>query len=140
VPTSADHLPKPPPYVGEASLRGRAAFAGYWIHLLNYSVTTGTTRRLEAVSSPACDGCNNYLAQIENDRRKGVRSKGFGWTPVSATPGNSNDVLVDVDARAYVRAAKDGTSVQVGSAHYEVGFELERRGSEWRARELYIPK
>ena len=138
--TETTSVPRVPPYVAEISLRGRAAFAGYWIHLLNYSVATGTTRHLEAVSSPACSGCNNYLDQIEKDRRNGVRSDGFQWTPVSAAPGETNDVLVGVEARAYVRASKAGTSVEVRSAQYEVGFELERHGSKWRTRELYLPK
>lgn len=133
-------LPETPPYVEEASPRGRAAFAGYWIHLLNYSVTTGTTRHLENASSPACNGCNNYLRQIEKDKREEVRSKGFRWVPVSAAPGDANDVLVDVDADGYVRASKDGTTVKVRATQYEVGFELERHGSEWRVRELYLPK
>lgn len=133
-------LPEAPPYLNEASLRGRAAFAGYWIHLLNYSVATGTTKYLRGASSPACRGCNNYLDQINTDRRNSVRSTGFRWVPVSATPGDSHDVLVRIETRAYIRTSRDGTSVKVRAANYEVGFELERYGSKWRARELYLPK
>ena len=136
----AETLPEPPPYVDEASVRGRATFAGYWIHLLNYSVTTGTTNHLEAVSSPACDGCANYITQIRKDRQEGVRSIDFQWKPVTADPGAGNDVLVHVDARAYERTSKNGDPVRVDADRYEVGFELERDGSSWRARELYLPK
>ena len=139
-PNRAETRPEPPPYVDEASVRGRATFAGYWIHLLNYSVTTGTTEHLEGASSPACDGCANYINQIRKDRQEGVRSTEFRWKPVSADPGRGNDVLVQVDARAYQRTSRSGDPIRVNADRYEVGFELERHGSSWRARELYIPK
>lgn len=141
-PPGASHesLPKPPPYVDEPSVRGRAAFAGYWIHLLNFSVNTGTTNHLEAVSSPECAACANYVDQIRVDRREGIRSTGFEWKPVSADPGSAHDVLVDVDAQAYKRVSENKDPIQVDADHYEVGFELERVGSSWRTRELYLPK
>ncbi|MBL0704537.1 DUF6318 family protein [Sinomonas cellulolyticus] len=90
----ARNLPKPelPAAAKENTEAGFKAFTQYWFDTATYSLETGDSGPLEAISDSGCKVCNGYLA----DSRAG------GWTvgPRWLSTGFSSDMKLDPAGQA----------------------------------------
>lgn len=138
-PTSTLTPPTLPKQALSKDATGAAAFAGYWIHVLNVAVLTADPTLIETISQPTCKGCESYIRQIESDRKDGIRSSGFRWDPKSASFKESDHVSVVIGAARYRRIGPNDSVTSIAANRYSVGFELDWIGDGWIVRELYIP-
>lgn len=138
--SSAGPTPPALPKIAERNdATGAASFAGYWIHVLNFAVAQQDPAPLHLVSSQDCQGCASYVRQIEEDKRGGIRSPGFKWTPESATFDGPTSVTVKVAAAGYQRLGPHTNQQVIRPSTYEVGFDLEWENGSWRVLEMYLP-
>jgi len=138
-PTSTLTPPQLPKQAERKDATGAAAFAGYWIHVLNFAVGSADPDPIQAISMPTCEGCESYVQQIESDRENGIRSEGFKWTPTSVSFEDSNRLDVKLSAAKYRRSQKHHVVKLVPEDKYTIGFELTWANNEWIVRELYLP-
>lgn len=117
---------------------GAASFAGYWIHTLNVSVANANPDAIDLLSMAACEGCARYARRIDLDRRRGIASVGFKWTPQSVRFNNESSVMVTVSAARYRRVGPDRV-VDVPATEYQLGFALSWTDDRWLVHELYVP-
>jgi len=92
-------LPAMPDQAKEDTNSGAAAFVHYWVDVLNYAVATGDIDELSRISSPDCEGCQEYISAIREMYDRGGYHVGGEWSvenvEVATTP-DSRLVTIDV--------------------------------------------
>lgn len=58
---------------------GAIAFTKHYVDVLNYAAVTGDTAELKRLSSPKCEGCQEYIDLYEETYESGGYFKGGEW-------------------------------------------------------------
>lgn len=93
--------PTPPAIPSEAvpdTPQGAAAFARFYLELLNQAFAEGDATTVRALSDPGCGTCMNLIGAIEEKPSLGERVEGGDYEVVfaEAPPVEAGDVIVDV--------------------------------------------
>lgn len=129
--------PTPPVLPAAASGRSDAAvkaFVDYWVDTVNYAMTTGDTRPLEASSSD-CGGCDDYVDLYRGIYSSGGFLKTTGWTPtfkqVDSGAGGAT-VLLEVRAAPVRYRIEQGADTQQSDSNvYQLRLQTKRGASGW---------
>lgn len=138
--TSASPSPSVVPMPSEAAAEtpeGAAAFARYYLELMNAAFAAGDATEVRRVSDPGCGGCNNLIGAIEEPQKEGERVEGGDYVIgfAEAPPVEAGDVIVQLrysleEVRVY---APDGQLLRRKNAVPDVDAEMRllRRGASW---------
>lgn len=81
--TSATPTATPPTMPAQAkedTPEGAAAFVKHYIDVFNYASNTGDVEELSRLSSPDCEGCQNYIKLYRDTYNAGGYFKDSDWT------------------------------------------------------------
>jgi len=133
--------PDMPELANEESDEGAFGFATHFIESMNYSVNSGVTEPLTALSSKSCESCRSYIETIQSDAQHGTTVRGFRWTIANGSVDNDGAVDLRIDADEYeIREFGDADWSRVESARYELGLSLKYGSSGWTVMEMYLPE
>jgi hypothetical protein len=135
-PTAAAPLPVPPEAT-PATPQGAAAFARYYLGLMNQAFSTRDSSLVRRVSDPGCGGCNNLIGAIDESPEEGERVEGGKYVVAfaEAPPVEEGDVIVEVRySLTEVRVlAPDGSLIRRTPPveNVDAQMRLLRRGNAW---------
>jgi hypothetical protein len=133
-PSPAAALPVPPEATPE-SAEGAAAFARYWIQVLEQALATGDATHLRTLSDSGCGGCNNLIGAVESGA-PGETIRGGRFTVEFAEAPSLENGETIVTLR-YSRAAgeligPDGTATPVQpEGPVDAEMRISRQGETW---------
>lgn len=129
-------LPLPSEAAAETP-QGAAAFARYYLELLNRAFTASDASSVRLVSDSGCGGCANLIGAIEAPPEVGERVEGgeFVVKFAEAPPVEDGDVIVDLrysltEVRVY---GSDGQLLRRKDSIQDVDAQIRlvRRGESW---------
>ena len=135
-PTPAAALPVPSE-AAAATPQGAAAFAEYYLELMNQAFRTRDAAAVRAVSDPDCGGCSNLIGAIEAPATAGERVEGGEYQVqfTEAPPVQNGDVIVELRySLTELRVvADDGRVLERKPAVEDVDAQMRllRRGPSW---------
>jgi hypothetical protein len=134
-PSPAAALPVPPEATPETA-PGAAAFARYYLELLNVAFRTSDATAVKAVSTQECEGCQNLIAAIERGDEPGETVTGGDYSVVfaEAPPVENGDVIVELRYDvSEVQVRQDGGDVSTLPAKTAIDAQMRllRRGDIW---------
>ncbi|WP_332644255.1 DUF6318 family protein [Aeromicrobium sp.] len=71
--------PTMPAQAKENTPEGASAFVAHYIEVFNYAAQTGDVSELSQLSSPKCDGCQNYINLYRDTYAEGGFFKDSDW-------------------------------------------------------------
>ena len=91
----------PMPTVAAAETpEGAAAFARYWMAVLESALATGDSSQLRALSDPACGGCANLIGAVESGQPgETIRGANFVVEFAEAPPVGQGETVVTLRYR-----------------------------------------
>lgn len=134
-PSPATALPVPPEATPETP-QGAAAFARYYLELMNEAFASGDSSAVMAVSAAECEGCQNLIGAIERGDEPGETVTGGDYEVVfaEAPPVENGDVVVELRyalSEVEVRKA-DGTVEKIpAEPAVDAQMRLLRKGGGW---------
>ena len=96
-PSATAALPVPPEATPETP-QGAAAFARYYLDLMNAAFASGDSSAVKAVTSQECEGCQNLIGAIERGDEPGETVTGGDYDVIfaEAPPVENGDVVVEL--------------------------------------------
>jgi len=109
---------------------GAIAFTKHYVDVLNYAAVTGDTVELKRLSSPKCEGCQEYIDLYEETYESGGYFKGGEWE-LSNIEVQEDKKLARVFAHmesnaASYKADSKSSEVRGNDEDVELVFELDR--------------
>ena len=134
-PSAAAVLPVPPEATPETA-QGAAAFARFWLEVVEAALATGDSTQLRELSDDGCGGCNNLIDAAEGgEPGETIRGAEFTVAFAEAPPLEEGETIVTL---RYSRAegelvGPDGTVATPIAAEGPVDAEmrLRRDGTSW---------
>lgn len=129
-------LPLPSEAAAETP-EGAAAFARYYLDLMNRAFESADATAVRQVSDPGCGGCNNLIVAIEEPPEEGERVEGGEYSVdfAEAPPVEGGDVIVELrysltEVRVY---GPDGQLLRRKDPVEDVDAQMRllRRGRSW---------
>jgi hypothetical protein len=132
-------LPVPPEATPETA-QGAAAFARYYLELVNRGFASVDAAAVRSVSDPGCGTCSDLIRAIEERPPAGERFEGGDYDVIFAEspPVQNGDVIVDIryrigELRVYGPDGKLLRSTPT-QAPTDAQMRLNRRGNSWMVR------
>lgn len=116
---------------------GAAAFARYWIEVLEGALATGDAAHLRRLSDEGCSSCSNLIGAVEDVDTQGqlVRDAQFTVDFAESPPIEAGEVVVELRYRRGAGELLDAEGEVVASIAPEgpitAQMRLERRGPSW---------
>lgn len=134
-PTPAPALPVPPEATPETP-QGAAAFARYYLDLLNRAFAAGDATAVRAVTTDECEGCQNLISAIERGDDPGEIATGGEYQVVfaEAPPVENGDVVVELRyalTEVEVRKADGSVETIPAKSGVDAQMRLLRRDGGW---------
>jgi hypothetical protein len=129
-------LPVPAEATPETA-QGAAAFARYYLELVNRALDRADASAVERVSDPGCGGCRNLIRAIEEAPTPGERVEGGYFEVIfsEAPPVENGDVIVEVRYRVSALRVYggDGAVLRTKAATEPVDAQMRlvRRSGAW---------
>src|SRR5699024_7297464 len=114
---------------------GAIAFVKHYVAVLNYAAVTGDTAELKRLSSPKCEGCQEYIDLYEETYDNGGYFKGGEWR-LSDVEVSADDASTFVFGRmsaepsTYKKTATDRPSTGI-IEDVDLVFGLARNSDSW---------
>lgn len=130
VTSTEEIVPEPtmPPEAREQTAEGAAAFAQYYLELVEFAYSTGEVATLESLASPDCEFCEVTTQNISTIYDRGGRIEGVDISissPVATPPDANGSVVTMLYSETASRAvAADGSTINETPAVAEKAIEI----------------
>lgn len=144
---SSSAAPGVPESARAATPDGAAAFARYYLRVVDEAWAKGQPERLEELSAVGCDTCDNFIRVATENRDQRLTYEG-GQTSVlsaEATLDQPGDAVVDVLFSKSASATRDSRGSEVGRSPAQKRVFAQMRvvadpATGWRARAIRFPE
>jgi len=119
------------------SARSAKAFVRYWVEVLDYSGTQGSTAALAQASDNGCESCQALIREIDEIYAAGGYIRGRGWSverikPVRGQPSTRPILQVGMFlAPQEMRRRRHGSVHHYDGGDQPMVFHLGRRNGRW---------
>ena len=127
----SDSPPPMPRAAKDDTDSGAIAFTKHYVAVLNYAAVTGDTAELKRLSSPQCEGCQEYIDLYEKVYSNGGYYKDGEWTlsDFDFRSGTADDARA-ISARVRVapgrrKAGDDDSEVSEKAEEYRLLFKIQ---------------
>jgi hypothetical protein len=138
--SASANAPSPPAQAEQDTPDGAASFVSHYIEVLNYAARTGDVSLLTALSSPRCDGCQEYIALYADVYEAGGKFEGGEWIASDfelEIRETTTDVFVRIDAnRGRMKSDASSDSRTEDPFDGEVVFEVDTRAKDRQVHRL----
>lgn len=136
-PSATPTLDPVPPAATALTPQGADAFARYFFAQMNIAFRTSNASLIEALSTPACFTCHNYVASLQDRKRNGefYDADTFAISDVAAAPPEGTHTTVDVVGTLPARNSVDAQGRIIerlpAKARFYFVAKLERAKNAW---------